>query len=175
MATRDESTPFVTRRGLGADVGTTSAWISTGRARRPSMATVTQVPLTACCERERKRPLGSGTSAMPSPVISKQPTSSVGPNRFFSERTNLSAVWRSPSKWHTTSTRCSSMRGPAMLPSLVTCPTRMSGRADSLHVRSSAVATSRTWLGPPASPSTAELATVCTESTMRRSGLMACT
>ena len=32
--------------GCGAVLLTTSAWISTGSARRPSMATVTQVPLT---------------------------------------------------------------------------------------------------------------------------------
>jgi hypothetical protein len=81
---------------------------------------VTHVPLTGVPVRERNSPDGSGTSAMPSPVISKQPTSSVGPNRFFSARTKRSAVWRSPSKLHTTSTRCSSSRGPAIVPSFVT-------------------------------------------------------
>ena len=60
-----------------------SACTSTGSARRPSTATVTQVPLTGVPLRDRNSPLGSATSAMPSPVISKQPTSSVGPKRFF--------------------------------------------------------------------------------------------
>jgi DNA repair protein RadA len=78
-ATRGPAPPLVTRGGLGAVVLTTRAWISTGMARRPSRATVTQVPLTASPLRLRNRPLGSGTSAMPSAVISKQPTSSVGP------------------------------------------------------------------------------------------------
>ena len=50
-----------------------------------------QLPLTGVRARERKRPDGSATSEMPSPVISKQPTSSVGPKRFLWARTNRRA------------------------------------------------------------------------------------
>ena len=107
---------------------------------------MTQVPLTALRERLRKRPEGSGTSAMPSPVISKHPTSSVGPKRFLSARTKRSAVCRSPSNWQTTSTRCSRRRGPAIVPSFVTWPTRSTGRLRSFATRMSVEATSRTWL-----------------------------
>ena len=49
---------------------------------------------------------------MPSSCSSKQPTSSVAPYRFFTPRTRRSRACRSPSKCSTTSTRCSSSRGP---------------------------------------------------------------
>jgi hypothetical protein len=170
IATRLPSTPFTTRRGCGAFDFTTSACTSTGSARRPSRAMVTQVPASAPMPWERNRPLGSGTSAMPSPVISKQPTSSVGPNRFFEVRTKRSAVWRSPSKWHTTSTRCSSSRGPAIWPSFVTWPTSSTEICCSFATRIRLAATSRTWAGPPAKPAVSAEATVCTESTMTSCG-----
>ena len=62
----------------------------------------------------RKSPVGSVIATMPSAERSKQPTSSTGPNRFFTARTIRSREERSPSKCSTTSTRCSSTRGPAM-------------------------------------------------------------
>ena len=52
---------------------------------------------------------------MPPSCISKQPTSSAAPNRFFSPRTSRSEECLSPSKCSTTSTRCSSTRGPGDL------------------------------------------------------------
>lgn len=119
---------------------------------------------------ERKSPEGSGTSAMPSPVISKQPTSSVGPKRFLRARMKRSDVCLSPSKWHTTSTRCSSTLGPATCPSFVTWPTMMIGRSRSFAMRISVAATSRTWLGCPAAPSINDDETVCTESTITSCG-----
>src|SRR5439155_1445887 len=42
------------------------------------------------------------------------------PNRFFTARSTRYEWWRSPSKYSTVSTRCSSTRGPARAPSLVT-------------------------------------------------------
>ena len=47
---------------------------------------------------------------------------SVGPNRCFTARRRRRAWCRSPSKLSTVSTRCSSWRGPARDPSLVTWP-----------------------------------------------------
>ena len=153
MATRAESTPLVTRRGCGVEDFTTRAWTSAISGRLPSTVTVTQVPETGASPRDKNIPLGSLTWLIPSPVISKHPTSSVGPKRFFSERTKRSEVWRSPSKWQTTSTRCSSALGPAIEPSLVTWPTRMTGNARSLATRIRLAATSRICEGMPAAPS----------------------
>ena len=130
-----------------------SACTSTGSARRPSTAIVTQVPLTGWRVRDRNRPLGSATSAIPSPVISKQPTSSVGPKRFFVGAHETQRGLAIAFELETTSTRCSSSRGPAIVPSLVTWPTRSTGRLRSLETRMRVDATSRTWAGPPASPS----------------------
>ena len=108
---------------------------------------------------------------MPTPLMSKQPTSSVGPNRFFTARNMRNAVCESPSNWHTTSTRCSSVRGPAIEPSLVTWPTSSTGTSSDLAVSISALATSRTCVEPPEMPSTSCETIVCAESTIARAGL----
>ena len=120
-------------------------------------------------------PDGSGISAMPSGTIRKQPTSSAGPYRFLTPRTVRRIECRSPSKCRTTSTRCSSTRGPAIAPSLVTCPTRTQAMLRSLATAVRAAATARTWLTPPAVPSTAADAIVCTESTISSRGLTSST
>ncbi len=67
------------------------------------------------------------------------------------------------------------MRGPATVPSLVTCPTSSTGTWCSFATAMSAAATSRTWLTPPGAPSTSPDAIVCTESTTSRSGDVAAT
>src|SRR5579875_1163295 len=102
---------------------------------------------------------------MPPSCRRKQPTSSAAPNRFLIPRTMRSAELRSPSKCSTTSTRCSSERGPAMAPSLVTWPTRIVATPVVLAADVSAVVTARTWLTPPVTPSASVLDMVCTEST----------
>ena len=94
---------------------------------------------------------------MPSSSRSKQPTSSAGPYRFFTARTSRSRECRSPSNCSTTSTRCSSMRGPAIEPSLVTWPTSSVAMPRALATWMSASATSRTWVTPPGAPSTSAL------------------
>ena len=78
------------------------------------------------------------TSASPPPSMANTPISSVPPKRFFIAR-RIRYWWlRSPSKLSTVSTICSSTRGPAMVPSLVTWPTsttavsRCLGEADQL-------------------------------------------
>ncbi len=107
--------------------------------------------------------------------MSKHPTSSDGPNRFFVARTIRNPECRSPSKASTTSTRCSSIRGPAIAPSLVTCPTSTTAMCRSFASRTSAPVTSRTWVTPPGAPSTSGCAIVCTESITRNDGSTAST
>ena len=120
IATRLDSSPEVVRRGCGAFDGPTSACTSASSGRRPSIMTVTQVPGTGSVCRDTNSPVGSVTSTMPVSTRSKQPTSSAGPNLFLVARTIRKPECRSPSNASTTSTRCSSIRGPAMAPSLVT-------------------------------------------------------
>ena len=127
MASRLLSTPLVVRRGLGTALGATSDCTSTTSGRRPSSVTVRQVPGTACSAWEMNSPLGSASPTIPDSDRSKQPTSSVGPYRFLVARSMRRREWRSPSNWQTTSTRCSSVRGPATEPSLVTWPMSTTG------------------------------------------------
>ena len=153
IATREESSPEVVRRGRSAAVWVTSACTSASSGRRPSMVTATQVPGTCWWWCSTNRPVGSVTAVMPSAERSKQPTSSIGPNRFFIARTIRNRELRSPSKWSTTSTTCSSTRGPAIEPSLVTWPTRTVVMLRVLATRIRAAATSLTWVTPPGTPS----------------------
>ena len=80
-------------------------------------------------------------------------------------RTMRKRELRSPSKWSTTSTRCSSTRGPAIDPSLVTWPTIIVVMLRVLATRISAAATSLTWVTPPGTPSMPEAPIVWIEST----------
>ena len=85
-----------------------------------------------------KRAEASATSTRPPSRISNTPISLVAPKRFLSARTVRKVRSRSPSKWSTQSTRCSSARGPASDPSLVTWPIRSmvtSRRLATLHQR----------------------------------------
>ena len=152
------------RRGWGRLLAATSACSSASSGRRPSMVTVMQVPGTGSACREVNSPDGSGTETMPCSAISKQPTSSAGPYRFLVARTSRNPECRSPSKLSTTSTRCSIIRGPAIAPSLVTCPTMITAMPRRLATRTSAPVTSRTWVTPPGEPSASAVPTVCTES-----------
>ena len=156
MPTRAPSRPDVTRRGMSSTDGPTSVWTSATSGRGPSRVTVTHVPGTGTLRWDRNSPLGSGSPISPYSPRSKQPTSSVGPYRFFTARTMRSWECRSPSKCSTTSTMCSRVRGPAMEPSLVTWPTRIVASERSFAAPVSAPATSRTWVTPPGAPSLPE-------------------
>jgi len=175
MPTRAASSPEVVRLGTSSTDVPTRACTSAGSGRRPSSVTVTQVPDTGSRCWDRNSPLGSGSPISPYSPRSKHPTSSVGPYRFLTARTMRSWECRSPSKYSTTSTRCSRARGPATEPSLVTCPTRMVAIDRSLATEISALATARTWVTPPAEPSMSAAATVCTESMMSSPGSIAST
>ena len=106
--------------------GSTSACTSTSSGRCPSSTGATTEPGDAGApvgEEQRRRVGHAGAGRRP--VISNRPSSSVEPNRCLVARSSRSAWWRSPSNDSTVSTRCSSTRGPARPPSLVTWPTRI--------------------------------------------------
>ena len=121
---RPESRPWAERRGEASRLGVTRAWSSTSSGRWPSMVGTTTEPETPLRRSARNSRLGSGTPIMPPSVISNRPSWSVAPKRCFTARRRRRAWWRSPSKASTVSTTCSSTRGPARPPSLVTWPTR---------------------------------------------------
>ena len=125
-----------------------------------------------CAERVglEERRGGSATSIRPSAVISKTPTSSVEPKRFLLARSRRRPEKRSPSSVSTTSTRCSSVLGPASVPSLVTWPTRITGTPCSLANAWRRAAAARTWPTEPAGPSSSSVVSVWIESTMSSAG-----
>ena len=61
-------------------------------------------------------------SRSPLLLISNIPTSFVLPKRFLNPLRSLSSEFKSPSKYRTVSTICSSTLGPAIEPSFVICP-----------------------------------------------------
>jgi len=73
--------------------------------------------------RARKIADGFFTSRNPSSPMTKNPSSFAAPKRFFAARTMRKRLPKSLSKYNTVSTMCSSTRGPASVPSLVTWPT----------------------------------------------------
>ena len=73
----------------------------------------------------------------------------AAPKNTRSHRSSRSPPVRSPSIESTTSTRCSSVLGPAIAPSLVTWPTRKMGMPERLAVSISRTVASRTWLTLP--------------------------
>ncbi len=160
--------PLATLRGMASCVGTTSAWISTSIGRVPSKITVTADPGTFFTLSCKKRADGLDTSFSPSSAISKIPTSSIAPNRFLRVRRILALANRSPSRYRTASTMCSSTLGPAIAPSFVTCPMMIMGMP---WVLAAAMRISALWrICPtdPAIPSKSEEESVCMESTMTK-------
>ena len=170
IGTRLLSKPVTTRRGFLPTGSTVKDCTSASIGRTPSIATVTAEPSGVVPRWERKSPDGSGTSRIPPAVCSKQPTSSVAPKRFLIPRSIRRLDCLSPSKFKTTSTKCSSTRGPATLPSLVTCPTSKMGIFVVLAKVVRAAVTARDWATPPATPSTPEACMVWTESTIISEG-----
>ena len=118
----------------------------------------------------RKSSLGLATSSRPASAIWNTPTSWVEPKRFFTARRMRKACPRSPSKASTASTRCSSTRGPARVPSFVTWPTSTSAVPWALAVAASSAALSRTCATDPGADSTRSVRTVWIESTITTAG-----
>ena len=95
-------------------------------------------------------------------------TGSWKPGETRSSRVPIAA--RDPA---TASTRCSRVFGPAIDPSLVTWPTRMTAMSSPLARSISRSADSRTCPTLPAGPSSSSTVTVWIESTITRAGLVA--
>ncbi len=134
------------------------------------MVATTADPGTSMQRSARKRALASTTSMRPRPVISRTPSSPVGPWRCLPTRNMRRAWWPSPSKLTTVSTTCSNTRGPARVPSLVTCPTSTIAADRARAWWTSHWAESRTWATlPGAEPMDGSL-TVWTESTTHATG-----
>src|ERR1700712_1715880 len=158
------SQPTTARRGVPSEVGATSACNSTSTGRVPSMPANTAVPGLPRSRSDRNSSEGLETSRRPSPVISNTPISSVGPNRFLTARRIRNCWEPSPSNDSTASTMCSTTRGPAIWPSLVTWPTRMMAAPDFLANLISACAEARTWVTVPGADSTVSVHMVWIES-----------
>ncbi len=77
-------------------------------------------PGIASSYRLRKIAEGLATSRSPLSVIPNTPSSLTAPKRFFTARIMRYRESDCPSKYNTQSTICSSTRGPAKAPSLVT-------------------------------------------------------
>jgi hypothetical protein len=148
MARRSRSRPTLSRRGLGPPLST-RAWISTSSGRVPSSVTSTQLPGTGSLCVDRKMALGLLTPFRPFSVIAKTPISLTAPKRFLMARTRRKLLCVSPSKYSTVSTMCSSTRGPARAPSLVTWPTSTMVQPRVLATRVSCAAHSRTCATEP--------------------------
>ena len=97
------------------------------------------------------------------------------PKRCLTARSMRSAWWRSPSNDSTVSTRCSSARGPARPPSLVTCPTRTTLTPRALASATSRWAHPRTWPTDPEAEPSSGSCTVWIESTTTTAGARAST
>ena len=80
----------------------------------------TAAPETPASRSARNSADGFGTSIRPCSAISNTPISLAAPKRFLTARRMRNWWPRSPSKYTTASTMCSSTRGPAIWPSLVT-------------------------------------------------------
>ena len=168
---RLKSTPLGVRRALPNCVGEVSPWISTKIGRVPSIVTAMAEPAALIMRSARNASLGLVTSIMPPSRISNTPTSEVAPKRFFTERSKRYAWKRSPSRYSTVSTICSSTRGPAMAPSFVTWPTMNTVRPLDFASSRNCEAHSRTCETDPALESSSERYVVWIESTTSRSGL----
>ena len=149
----------------------TSAWTSTRSARLPSSVAATTLPGRRHLVLDEERP---GRDRRPREA---RPRPSRGPRPRRSRRTGSSRPARgaacrprSPSMETTASTRCSRVLGPAMLPSFVTWPTRITAIPSPLASSMSRRAASRTWPTLPAGPSSSSSVAVWIESTMTAAG-----
>ena len=148
-----------------------SACTSSMNGREPCTVTVGAEDTSAVRMRSpMNRALGEGTGHSPSSRISNTPTSSTEPYRFLCPRSTRTARSASPSMYSTTSTMCSSTRGPAMSPLLVTCPMMNTGMPAVFAACSSAVAHSRTCDVDPGEPVASSRNTVWIESTTSAAG-----
>ena len=136
--------------------------------------TSTQLPGTGSPCVDRKIALGLATPFRPFSVIAKTPISLTAPKRFLMARTRRKLLCVSPSKYSTVSTMCSSTRGPASVPSLVTWPTSTRLVPADLAWRVSCAAHSRTCATEPGAEVSCSEYSVWIESMTQKSGASAC-
>ena len=103
--------------------GLTRLWTSNISGRLPSYTAAVTEPSSSSSLFSRKVAETSVTSVSPADSIRNAPISLVVPKRFLYARRILSSPSRSPLKFSTQSTRCSTVFGPAKSPLLVTCAT----------------------------------------------------
>ena len=106
--------------------------------------------------------------------MANTPISLTAPNRFLIARTSRKLECVSPSKYSTVSTMCSSTRGPASAPSLVTWPTSTMLTPSSLAARVRWAAHSRTCATDPGAEVSWSEYTVWMESITATSGCTLC-
>ena len=129
MASRPASRPWADRRGMASGDLATRACSSTTRGRWPSSVGTTTEPGRRGLAVGQEQAAGVGHPGQAVVGHLEQARArSVGPKRCLTARSRRRAWWRSPSKDRTVSTTCSSTRGPARAPSLVTWPTRTVAR-----------------------------------------------
>ena len=155
--------------------GASSACTSASTGRAPSITQVTQVPEASAGRPDSSISEGFSTSRSPVSSISNTPISLVAPKRFFAARRMRYVMCRSPSKYSTQSTMCSSTLGPAMEPSLFTWPMTNTVTPCPFASCISAMVQSFTCPTPPAGESSSSLYSVWIESTMRMSGCSSAT
>ena len=103
---------------------TTSACTSTSSGRAPSSTAATTEPGAPARRSARNSALGSGTPDEPVAGHLEEPELVGRTEAVLRARAACRSAWcRSPSNESTVSTTCSSVRGPASEPSLVTWPT----------------------------------------------------
>src|SRR5580692_11902506 len=135
---------FASRRGVPYAASPTKACTSTKTGREPTIEATTHEP-AASLRRERKKSAdGFEISSNPFSRMANTQISSIDPKRFLYARRIRTSPFASPSKYSTVSTRCSTMRGPAIDPSLVTCPTMNGAQPVRLENSTSACVQSRT-------------------------------
>ncbi len=163
---RRRSRPVACRRPEPSP-GATSACTSTARARLPDRGNAVAAPGTTAWLTSRS--VGS-TSVRPSGRISNQADSPSAPNRFLlAPSTRIPERW-SPPNANTTSTACSSARGPARSPSLVTWPVIITATPSDLARPTRASVQVRTCATPPGICAPAASRSVWMESTARTNG-----
>ena len=120
--------PWATRRGIASGERETSAWTSTSSGEEPSMTTATAEPgaPSAAVGEQRRRGVGdlleAGVAHREQRQLLGRPEAVLGGAQHA-----LGVPAGAAENSSTTSTMCSSDLGPATMPSLVTCPTRMTG------------------------------------------------
>src|SRR6056297_3589926 len=120
----------------------------------------THEPAAGSSSLDRKIAEGLDTPLSPPSVIANAPSSLAAPKRFFTDRIRRKRLPEPHSKYSTPSTMCSSTRGPARAPSLVTWPTSTTVQPVCLAYWTSLDAHSRTWATAPGADCNASLHSV---------------